>query len=68
MSVKCFWLRLQFLNKNDKNYVELDISIICDKIRLQIKAATVLQIGGLKLFHQAVRLWTILQSSLNIGW
>ena len=45
-----------FLNEDDTNYLEPDISI-----------TRVLQIGLLKLFLLGINPWTILQSCLNIG-
>ena len=56
-----------FLNEDDRNYVEPDISVICDTSSSQIKAAMVLRTGSLKLFHRAAGEWTILSSCSNIG-
>ena len=37
-----------FLNKDDKNYVEPDISVICDQDKRMIRAASAHQTGSLK--------------------
>ena len=46
-----------FLNADDKNYVEPDISVICDKNKLTDKGCSGLQIGSLKLSHLAAGEW-----------
>ena len=56
-----------FLNEDNQNYVEPDISVICDTEKLSEKAAPVLQTGSLRLFHPAVGKWTILPNFSNIA-
>lgn len=55
-----------FLNNNNVNYVEPDISIICDKINLTIKDVMELRIGLLKSCLLAVKEWIIILNCLNI--
>ena len=55
-----------FLNENDKNYVEPDISVICDKDKITDKGCNG-RIGLLKLFLPAADRWIIIRSCLNIA-
>ena len=48
-----------FLSKDDKNYVEPDISVICDKNKLTDRGAAVLRIGSSRLYRQAASAWII---------
>ena len=55
-----------FLNADDKNYVEPDISVICDRAKLNDKGCSGVPIGLLRSFHQAVKEWIILLRCSNI--
>ena len=54
-----------FLDKNSINYVEPDISVICDLKKWMKKAVMVHQTGLLKLFLLEVNIWIILLNYLN---
>ncbi|CVI72277.1 hypothetical protein NDGK_02502 [Clostridiales bacterium CHKCI001] len=41
-----------FLNEDDGNYIEPDISVICDKNSWMIEVAKIPLIGLLELYHQ----------------
>lgn len=54
-----------FLNEDDRNYVEPDISVICDTNKLTDRAVLVLLTGSLKLFLQVVSAWIIFLNCLS---
>ena len=56
-----------FLSENDKNYVEPDISVICDPNKLNDKGCTVPRTGSLKLSPPAAGEWIISPSYSNTG-
>lgn len=54
-----------FLNADDRNYIEPDISAICDKMNCMTKAAAESPIGLLKWFLLAAAVWITTRNSLN---
>ena len=55
-----------FLNADDKNYVEPDISIICDKRKLEDRGCNGAPDWIIEIVSPATSRWIILQSCLNI--
>lgn len=49
-----------FLNDDDRNYVEPDLSVICNLSKIDEKAVMVHRTGLLKLYPRVVREWTML--------
>lgn len=48
-----------FLNEDDRNYVEPDISVICDSSKVITEDTRELRTSSLKLFLRAVSAWII---------
>jgi len=54
-----------FINKDRHNYVEPDISVICDKTKLDERGCMVHRTGSLKLYLHPADRWIITGSCLN---
>lgn len=56
-----------FLNQDEYNYVEPDISVICDLNKINDKGCNGARILSSKWYPQAVNVWIISQNFLNIA-